>query len=244
METMTESDLQNPNTPPPPKTLRDLGLESWEPLTVHRSQLLNAPYNPRLISEAGKRKLRAELKKHGHVAGITWNKRTGHICGGHQRMAATDALAGTSDYTLTVSAIDVDQAREKEINIALNNEEAGGDWDLDKLSGLLKDKELSLEGMGFDHADLFRMFGDTPILERNENLDLLAAKVREARDRYNAIESKNQDKGSDEFYFVVVGRSPEQVTAFFKLAGVENSRYQSLEELARICGLLEAIRET
>ncbi len=240
METPAEPDLQKSN---PPKQLKELGLESWEPIKVHRSQLLNAPYNPRTITEAGKRKLKADLKRHGHVAGITWNKRTGNICGGHQRMAVTDTLAGTDDYELTVCAIDVDVGREKEINLALNNAEAGGDWDLDKLSTMLKDTSVKLEGTGFDHADLFRLFGDTPILERNENLDLLAQKVRDARDRYNAIESKNQDKGSDEFYCVVVFRSPEQLTRFLAAAGLDDDRYQSGEEIARLCGLLDRIGE-
>lgn len=71
--------------PAAPKTLKELGLESFEIITVHRSELKNAPYNPRTLSEAQKRKLRAGIKRHGVVAPITWNKRTGEY---HRRPPA------------------------------------------------------------------------------------------------------------------------------------------------------------
>jgi hypothetical protein len=80
---------------------------------MNRSQLKAAPYNPRILSEAAKRKLRTGLKKHGLVAPLTFNKRTGNMVGGHQRLDQLDALAGTANYELDVAVIDVDEVREK-----------------------------------------------------------------------------------------------------------------------------------
>jgi hypothetical protein len=235
--------MANAKKVPATKNLRELGLETFELATIHRSQLKDAEYNPRILREAEKRKLRAGLKRHGMVSPITWNVRTGKIVGGHQRIAQLDALAGTPDYELTVAKIDVDEAREKEINLLLNNSAAQGDWDLDALAKLVKDPELDLSGMGFDHADLFRLFGDTPIEARNEQLDELAQKVREARDRYNAIEQKNQNRNETEFYCVVIFRSSEQLSKFFELAKLPDNRYQSGEEIASRLGILEKLSE-
>jgi hypothetical protein len=225
------------------RSLRDLGLESFEMVKIHRSQLKEAEYNPRLLGEAEKRKLRQGIKRHGMVAPITWNARTGRIVGGHQRIAQLDALAGTPDYELTVARIDVDESREKEINLLLNNSAAQGDWDLEALSKLVKDPTLDLVGMGFDHADLYRLFGDTPIEERNEQLDELAQKVREARDRYNAIEEKNKSKNATEFYCLLIFRSSEQLNRFFEVAKLPDNRYQSGEEIASRLGVLDKLSE-
>lgn len=217
-------------------TLRELGLESYEIVQVSRSQLVDAPYNPRILGEAEKRKLRAGLKKHGMVAPITWNARTGHIVGGHQRISQLDALSGTSDYELTVAKIDVDEAREKELNILLNNPNAQGDWDLDKLNELLQMPSLQLDGAGFDHADVYRLFGESALADRGDALDELAEKVREFRDRYQALFARSAKRQSTDFYLVVVFRDAQQLNDFLKSHGLPDNRYQSGEELMRLLG--------
>jgi hypothetical protein len=229
--------------PGQPKDLRALGLETFETVRIHRRRLQNADYNPRILGEAEKRKLRAGLKRHGNVAPVTWNVRTGNIVGGHQRIAQIDALAGTDDYEITVAQIDVEPAREKELNILLNNANAQGDWDLEALGALVRDPSLDLSGTGFDHADLYRIFGDTPIEARNEQLNELASRVREARDRYNEIERKNGERNETEFYAVVIFRDSAQLSRFLQAAKLPDNRYQSGEEVARLCGLLEKITE-
>src|SRR5689334_18110966 len=97
-----------------PQSLRELGLESFEIVSVRRSELKGAPYNPRQLGESEKRKLAKGLKRHGLVAPITWNARTGFVVGGHQRLTIMDSIVGKGDYTLNVARIDVDEAREKE----------------------------------------------------------------------------------------------------------------------------------
>jgi hypothetical protein len=183
---MTEEQTPLPETDLP-KDLAALGLESWLPLKLHRSRLQGAPYNPRLIGEAQRRKLKAGLKRHGLVEPIVWNERTGNIVGGHQRISQIDSLAQTNNYELTVARIDVDENREKELNLLLNNDNAMGDFNMEMLADLVKTPDLVLDGTGFDHADLFRLFGDTPILARNDNLDALAERVRAAQERYDTV---------------------------------------------------------
>lgn len=48
-------------------------------------------------------------------------------------MVVLDALEKSSDYVLTVAAVDLDLKTEKEQNIFLNNVASQGDWDLEKL---------------------------------------------------------------------------------------------------------------
>ena len=159
--------------------LATMGLQSFKIEKLNRADLKGAPYNPRILTPAAKRKLTAVLKKHGLVSTITWNRRTGNIVGGHQRIEALDALAGTSNYEMDVAVIDVDEAREKELNIALNNQEAGGDFDLEKLQELLRSPGVDVDGTGFDHSDIFKMFGDSVLMERDDGmLDAFAQRVR------------------------------------------------------------------
>lgn len=224
------------------KSLQELGLETFELVEIHRSEVHGAPYNPRVLNDAERRKLKAGLARHGLVAPITWNRRTGVLVGGHQRLSQLDALAGTQDYRLRVAAIDVDEGREKELNLLLNNPNAQGDWDLEQLEALLRDESLDLEGAGFDTADVFRLFGSSPLEERSsvEELNALAEKVREARDRYDAIKRSNGGRRDrEDFYIVVCFRDTDDLTDFLAAAGLPDNRYQSGAELRRLMGLAD-----
>jgi len=132
--------------------------------TVHRSQLKGAPYNPRKINKVQAKRLREGLKTHGLVGGILWNRRTGNLVGGHQRINQLDTLEGSQDYSLEVDVIDVDELQEKEINILLNNQTAQGEFDEDKLADLvehLREENRNVERTGFTMADMQAWFGDT-----------------------------------------------------------------------------------
>ena len=62
---------------------------------VSRTELKNAPYNPREIDEKAKKRLKKVLMKIGLVEPIVWNKRTKNIVGGHQRISILDSLEGS-----------------------------------------------------------------------------------------------------------------------------------------------------
>jgi len=228
-----------------PVTLASLGLENYEVIEINRAELKGCPYNPRIITDAEKRKLKAGLQRHGLVAPITWNRRSGFIVGGHQRLASLDSLAGTGNYSLHVAAIDVDEGREKELVVLLNNAEAQGGWDLLGLKTLFGDKSLDLAGMGFDGADLFRLFGEDPTKQDEpDQLDELAAKVRGIAAKYDEIRTKNREKNREDFYLVVVFRNAIDLDDFTAAAGLPMNRYQSGAEIRRLCGLSERSSES
>jgi hypothetical protein len=220
----------------PAKTLASLGLEKFTMVEINRQQVKNADYNPRVISDAEKRKLKMGIQRHGMVAPIVWNKKTGNCVGGHQRLSQLDTLAGTKNYTLHVAQIDVDLTKEKEINILLNNPQAQGAWDLPKLSELVMDKSLNIESMGFDRSDLFRLLGeDYDTGQDVETLGELATKVREATKLYSEIQAGNQRKGGVEFYLVVIFKDEGDRTQFLDDAGLDDNRYQSGEDIKALC---------
>ena len=209
------------------KSLQDAGLETYDLVEINRSQLLNAPYNPRVLSESAKRKLKTGLKKHGLVSPLTWNKRTGFIVGGHQRISIMDSLMGKSEYKLKVAAIDVDDAREKELNILLNNNASMGDWDIGALGKMFEDKTLEIDGTGFDAADIYKMFGAASFKDRGEDLKMLGDQLRDIQEQYKKISSGNASKNSEEFYAVVVFPNADEMNEFLIKYSLPDNRYQS-----------------
>lgn len=133
---------------------------------VKRMDLKGAPYNPRVINKTSAQRLRQSIRSHGLIGGIVWNKRTGNVVAGHQRLDQLDQLEGTDDYELTVDVIDVSPLEEKEINIALNNPTMQGDWNSELLGEVIA--ELNAEGRnvertGFTANDLFELLGDVAL---------------------------------------------------------------------------------
>lgn len=209
--------------------------DRYEVVTVHRSELKDAPYNPRQISDSERDKLKAGLRKHGLVAPLTWNVRTGHVVGGHQRLHSMDALAGSPDYSLKVSQVDVDETAEKELNILLNNPNAQGAWDLEKLEALLSVPELDLAGAGFDVADAYRLFGDLPGRPPSET-NAMADALREIRNMYDKAAIKNKTAFDNDFYVVVVFRNSDHRTEFLAACNMDDNRYQDGRTLQALLG--------
>lgn len=98
-------------------------------------QLNEAPYNPRVNLEPGMpewEKLRRSIEEFGNVEPIVWNKRTGNVVGGHQRLAVLKSMGYD---TVPCSVVDLDETDEKLLNVALNK--IKGSWDYDKLESIL-----------------------------------------------------------------------------------------------------------
>ncbi len=107
---------------------------------VKRSQIHKAAYNPRTITQARRSKLATSMHQFGMVELLIWNRQSGNLVGGHQRIDLLDAenLATTGgDYELDVSVVDLAPDREKALNLALNSQEIGGEFDEDALEKLL-----------------------------------------------------------------------------------------------------------
>ena len=120
------------------------------------SSLTPAPYNPRRTlppSSAAYRKLRKSLEEFGLVEPLVWNELTGHVVGGHARLAILRELGATE---VPVSVVRLDAAKEKALNVVLNNHEAQGRYDPAKLEALLTQLEglPEFELTGFDARTL------------------------------------------------------------------------------------------
>jgi hypothetical protein len=118
--------------------------------TLQIQDLKPAPYNPRLAlkpADSRYQKLESSLKEFGLVEPLIWNEMTGHIVGGHARLATLNSMGVK---TVPVSVVRLSPSREKALNVVLNNLEAQGRFDPGKLADLLDEladlPELDLTG--------------------------------------------------------------------------------------------------
>lgn len=131
---------------------------------VELDKLKEAAYNPRVKLEPGMdeyEKLRKSIETFGDVEPIVWNQRTGNVVGGHQRL---QVLRDLGKKEATVSVVDMDEAAEKRLNLALNK--ARGNWDGEKLEELLQEMApdaLEVSGFGADEVAI--------LLENNDGVD-------------------------------------------------------------------------
>ncbi len=101
------------------------------------SELNPAEYNPRKALKPGDpayEKLKASILSFGNVEPIVWNRSTGNVIGGHQRLRV---LLDLGVEESEVSVVDLSEVDEKRLNIALNK--ITGEWDDEKLTSLLAD---------------------------------------------------------------------------------------------------------
>jgi DNA modification methylase len=126
------------------------------------SQLNPAKYNPRKDLKPGDpeyEKLKRSIIEYGNVEPLIWNQKTGNVVGGHQRMKILLEL-GHSEIDCVI--VDLDQQKEKALNIAMNK--IGGSWDLDKLALLitdLNDSAFDISLTGFDPGEIDALFKDS-----------------------------------------------------------------------------------
>jgi ParB-like chromosome segregation protein Spo0J len=120
------------------------------------SKLKPAPYNPRKISPQEMNKLKRSIEEYGVVENLVFNKRTGFVVGGNQRLKAIKAL---KIKEVPVIVVDLDEQREKALNLALNK--ISGEWDNDALKLVLQDLDAStLDLTGFDSIEIEDLLED------------------------------------------------------------------------------------
>ncbi len=125
-------------------------------------QLIPADYNPRKDLKPGDpeyEKLKRSIEQFGYVEPVIWNKTTGNIVGGHQRLKVLLDM-GISEVECVV--IEMDEEKEKALNIALNK--ISGDWDKEKLALLITDlqgADFDVSLTGFDPAEIDALFKDS-----------------------------------------------------------------------------------
>lgn len=152
-------------------------------IEITRSQIIPAPYNPRIISSEGRASLKRGIKKFGVIGGLVWNRTTTYLVSGHQKLAILDEMNkydGTeqTNYRVKVEAIEVDVKTEKELNILFNNPNVQGEWDNDKLRSLIPD--IDYMDAGLTEADLASIGVEIDAL----GIDDIAADIAELQRPY------------------------------------------------------------
>lgn len=103
-----------------------------EPEMVRLSKLRPAPYNPRVMPEAMMRSLMASLRESGLVLNLVVQRRSAEhgpmvIVGGHQRVEALRRVCEEDGQPpperVPAVVLDLDDARAKRLNVALNRVE-------------------------------------------------------------------------------------------------------------------------
>jgi hypothetical protein len=170
---------------------------------IHRSEIKNAPYNPRRIGPAERKKLERVIKKLKLIEPPVWNENTGNLVGGHQRISIIDTLEGSQDYYIEVAANKMTEKQEREANIALNNPGAQGQWDIALLADMMRPGDLDLEAVGMTRMDMEIMFEDDPTMASLFSEEHAAPALRSALDDIQAATSeanaikKSSDVGID-----------------------------------------------
>lgn len=122
-----------------------------------------ATYNPRVELQPEDpewRDIEASLDEFGQVVNLVWNKRTGNLVGGHQRVRI---MRHRGKDRAHFSVVDLDLEAEKRLNLILNR--VGGRWHTAKLGnilGELKGAGLDVERLGWTPLELHRILGTKP----------------------------------------------------------------------------------
>lgn len=100
------------------------------------ADLLPAPYNGRHIDAAAMAGLSKSIQRFDNVELIAWNRRSGYVVGGHQRLKV---LRGKKAKTTELVVVDLDAKVERALNVALNSPHIAGEFtaDLQRLFGEL-----------------------------------------------------------------------------------------------------------
>lgn len=123
--------------------------------TIPIEQLSVAAYNPRKDLQPTDREyqdLERSIARWDTVEPLVWNRRSGNLVSGHQRLKI---LKARGDATVEVSVVDLTPEDEIALNIALNK--TGGAWDDRKLFDALSTLDssgLDLALTGFDKDTL------------------------------------------------------------------------------------------
>ena len=134
---------------------------------VKTKDIKYAPYNPRKISDDMFEKLKRSIEEFGYIEPIIVNKRNMQVVGGNQRLKALNDL-GIEEVEAVF--VDLDDAREKALNIALNK--ITGEWDYVKLKDLLEELdtgEINIELTGFDMVEIEQLMTEISFPDVNEN---------------------------------------------------------------------------
>lgn len=151
---------------------------------VSADRLNQAAYNPRRDLKPGDKdyeKLKRSIEEFGFVEPVVWNRRTGFVVGGHQRLKV---LLDMGETEIDCVVVDLEPEKEKALNLALNRIQ--GDWDEAKLSEVIAELDASafdVSFTGFDAEEidaLMNRFYSAEAVQDDFNQEEAATDIEEA----------------------------------------------------------------
>ncbi|WP_099065935.1 ParB N-terminal domain-containing protein [Nostoc linckia] len=129
-------------------------IETWE---IERAVNALTKNNPGIITAKQLSDLRNGIKQFGLLLPPIFNKRTGNIVGGHQRIRAAQAEGLTE---IEVNVVDFEEKAEARLGLALNR--INGKWDYQILEEVLAELSTSeaIAFSGFSESDLVEIMSD------------------------------------------------------------------------------------
>lgn len=118
-----------------------------------------AAYNPRVTLKPGDKDyeaLKNSLERFGVAEPLIVNETTGNLVAGHQRLNVLKASGATE---VEVVLVEMDEDKEKLLNIALNK--IDGEWDYKKLEAMFEEIEADdIKFTGFSQEELDNLFDE------------------------------------------------------------------------------------
>ena len=204
--------------------------QGFEIERIARSQIADAPYNPRRISAGNKERLQKGLSRHKLVQPPVWNRRTGNLVSGHQRLAILDEKHKGQDYLIDVAAIDVDEAEEVQINILLNNDSAMGEFDNAAVKLLAEEFSFDLSDVGFSREDLYIQFEwdkELPPEKTDEQKQVIKDRRNEEKQEYRdqkAAGLTNDSEAKQDYSIQLVFPTNQQAADFLRSHGLDATK--------------------
>lgn len=128
---------------------------------IDPKKLKSSRYNPRIWPEEALKGLRASISEFGIVDPFVVNKRKGAmLVGGHMRCKIAIELGIEK---VPIIYVDLDDKKEKALNVALNNKYIAGDWTA-SLGDLLGEIQADLPEL-FDSLNFEDLLADVPEVE-------------------------------------------------------------------------------
>jgi len=214
-------------------------IKQSETITIKRSQINFAPYNPRKKDPKVVEALKRNFKRVGYLGGIVWNETTQNCVSGHKRLQSHDIIYnydGTpeKDYDIKVEKVILDEKTEKEQNIFMNSQSVQGKFDYFKLAEMLP--TIDYNDAGLSDSDIKVIQLEVPNIVLNSNpINEIQRDMKEIERPYQELkeavkQAKQQVKGTaiereqnKETYLILNFESVENKLYFLEINGLSEN---------------------
>ena len=161
-------------------------------ITKRIDEMERATYNPRVSLMPGDEEfqyLEESMRRFGQVLPIVWNQRTNRVVSGHQRLSV---LEYWGEEKAEVSVVNLDEIKEKQLNLALNK--ITGSWDNEKLKSVLDELGGDAPRIGFSQAEIDALEND---IAAALDADFLQEELSGIEETFNIELSFNKEEHED-----------------------------------------------